>query len=206
MTERELMLTGIGGQGVQLAAQVLARAAVLEDRQVMLFGVYSGMMRGGNSDSTVVFADGPLLAPPLISRTWSAIVMHHKYWEPMRSRLRPDAVVLVNTPVFEAAIDRDHHRVFDVPATERAGEMGAPLTASMIMTGAYLAITGVVGLDQALEAMRRSLPPYRQQHVAANEAALRAGHALADAAGWLDAAPAWTTTTTATTTAAATAS
>ena len=27
MTERELLITGIGGQGVQLAAQVVARAA-----------------------------------------------------------------------------------------------------------------------------------------------------------------------------------
>ena len=52
--EREVLLTGIGGQGVQLAAQVLARAAALEGKGVMLFGVYSGMMRGGNSDSTVV--------------------------------------------------------------------------------------------------------------------------------------------------------
>ncbi|TMK87611.1 MAG: indolepyruvate ferredoxin oxidoreductase subunit beta, partial [Actinobacteria bacterium] len=34
MTERELLLTGIGGQGVQLAAQVIARAAVLEGREV----------------------------------------------------------------------------------------------------------------------------------------------------------------------------
>ena len=28
--EREVLITGIGGQGVQLAAQVLARAATLE--------------------------------------------------------------------------------------------------------------------------------------------------------------------------------
>ena len=62
MTERELLLTGIGGQGVQLAAQVVARAAVLEARQVMLFGVYSGVMRGGNSDATVVVADEPVQA------------------------------------------------------------------------------------------------------------------------------------------------
>jgi len=31
--ERELLITGIGGQGVQLAAQVLARAATLEGRE-----------------------------------------------------------------------------------------------------------------------------------------------------------------------------
>ena len=66
--ERELLITGIGGQGVQLAAQVLARAATLEGREVMYLGLYGGMMRGGNTDSTVVVADAPIIAPPVVSR------------------------------------------------------------------------------------------------------------------------------------------
>ena len=66
--ERELLITGIGGQGVQLAAQVLARAATLEGREVMYLGLYGGMMRGGNTDSTVVVADAPILAPPVVSQ------------------------------------------------------------------------------------------------------------------------------------------
>ena len=65
MTERELLITGIGGQGVQLAAQVIAKAATLEGRDVMFFGIYGGMMRGGNTDSTVVVADSPITAPPV---------------------------------------------------------------------------------------------------------------------------------------------
>ena len=173
--ERELMLTGVGGQGVQLAAQVIARAATLEGRQVMFFGVYSGMMRGGNSDSTVVVSDEAIEAPPIISRTWSAIALHHEFWEPMHAKLRDDAVVLVNSTVFEADVDRDRYRVFDVPVTTMAAELGNPLGASMVMTGAYSAITGLVGIDACVEAMAASVPSYRQQHVQANEDALRAG-------------------------------
>ena len=65
--ERELLLTGIGGQGVQLAAQVLARAAIAEGREVQMFGSYGGMMRGGNTEATVVVADGPIEAPPTVA-------------------------------------------------------------------------------------------------------------------------------------------
>jgi len=43
--ERELLVTGIGGQGVQLATQVLARALTLENRYVMSLGTYGGTMR-----------------------------------------------------------------------------------------------------------------------------------------------------------------
>jgi Pyruvate/2-oxoacid:ferredoxin oxidoreductase gamma subunit len=52
--EREILLTGIGGQGVQLAANVLAHAALDEGRDVQLFGSYGGMMRGGNTDAELV--------------------------------------------------------------------------------------------------------------------------------------------------------
>ena len=128
-------LTGIGGQGVQLAAQVLARAAAVEGRQVMLFGVYSGMMRGGNSDSTIVVADTDIQAPPLISHAWSAIVMHHKFWEPMVAKLRPGAVVLVNSSLFEGDVDREAHQVIDVPVTDIAADLGNSMGASMVMVG-----------------------------------------------------------------------
>ncbi len=71
--ERELLLTGIGGQGVQLAAAVLAQAAVAEGREVQLFGSYGGMMRGGATEATVVVADEPIEAPPTVEPAWSAV-------------------------------------------------------------------------------------------------------------------------------------
>src|SRR5260370_152470 len=128
ITERELLLTGIGGQGVQLAAQVVARAAALEGRNVMLFGVYSGVMRGGNSDATVVVAEGPVQAPPIVSHAWSAVVLHPRYWEPLRARLVPDAVVIVNSSLFEEPVDGDRWQVFNVAATQVATEdLGNPM-------------------------------------------------------------------------------
>lgn len=175
MTERELLLTGIGGQGVQLAAQVVARAATIEGRYVALFGVYGGMMRGGNTDASVVVGDAPLQSPPLVSHAWSAIAMHDEFWGPLARKLRPGALVLVNDATFTTLLDTAAHRVVRVPATEVAAELGNPLGASMVMTGAYAGITGLVTLDGAIAGMRESIPPYRKQHVEANEAALRAG-------------------------------
>jgi Pyruvate/2-oxoacid:ferredoxin oxidoreductase gamma subunit len=185
--ERELILTGVGGQGVQLAAQVLARAAVLEGRYVMLLGTYGGTMRGGNTDSTLVVADEPISAPPIVSRVWSVVAMHHQFWAPARARMRPGSVVVVNHPVFSAEIDRSAHRVFEVPAGEIATRIGSPLSASMVLVAAYSRITGLVGVASLVAGMRESVPPYRRQHVEANEKALRAGFD-AVAAG---AAPAW---------------
>jgi 2-oxoglutarate ferredoxin oxidoreductase subunit gamma len=172
--ERELLITGIGGQGVQLAAQVIARAATLEGREVCFFGIYGGMMRGGSTESTIVVADAPIESPPVVSQTWSAIAMHDEYWEPVERKLRRGGVVLVNDATFTRALPDDMH-VERVPATELAAEAGNPLGGAMVMAGVYSALTRLVGLEALIDAMRASIPPYRQQHIAANEIALRVG-------------------------------
>ena len=186
--ERELVLTGIGGQGVQLAAQVLARAAIAEGRSVQMFGSYGGMMRGGNTEATVVVAEGAIEAPPTVAEAWSAIFMHHDFSEPTRAKLRPGSLVLVNTTVFEGTFDPTEYRVVEVPATDLAVDLGNIMTASMIMLGVYAAVTGIVALASLDAAVTESLPAYRTQHVARNVAAIGAGFAFAPR----DLAPAWT--------------
>lgn len=185
--EREVLFTGVGGQGVQLAAQVLAEAAVREGRHVLRLGTYGGTMRGGNTDVSLVVGDAPIVSPPVVSRAWSAVLMHHAFWEPLRRKLAEGSVIVVNGSLFEGELDRERLRVFSVDATRIAQEAGNALAASLALVGAYAAITGLVGAESLVAAMVDALPPYRRQHAETNERALRAGF-LAAPAG---AAPAW---------------
>jgi Pyruvate/2-oxoacid:ferredoxin oxidoreductase gamma subunit len=163
--EREVLLTGIGGQGIQLAAQVLARAAVAEGREAMLFGSYGGTMRNGPTDSTLVVADAPISAPPIVSRAWSAIAMHPGYWAGIAAVLEPGAVVVVNRSLCEEAIASDRWRVYAVDAARIASECGSSLAGALV---------SLASLAAGLEA---SLPERRRQHRELNERALRAGFA-----------------------------
>ncbi len=186
--EREILFTGVGGQGVQLAAHVLAQAAIREDRHVMLLGTYGGTMRGGNTDVSLVVGDAPIASPPVVSRAWSAVLMHHAFWGPLRRKLADDSVLVVNSSLFEGELDLERLRVFEVEATRIATESGSALAASLALIGAYAAVTALVGVDSLVAAMLEALPPYRRQHAETNEKALRAGFAAAPAG----AAPAWT--------------
>ncbi|MFZ4586117.1 MAG: 2-oxoacid:acceptor oxidoreductase family protein [Acidimicrobiia bacterium] len=178
MSEREVLLTGIGGQGVQLAAQVLARAATIEGRGVSLFGVYGGAMRGMNTDATLVVSTGAVESPPIVSHAWAAIAMHDRYWAPSAPKVNHGGLIMVNDTTFETPLDASAFRVVRVAATTAAQELGNELGASMVMTGAFVTFTGLVSIDAAIAGMRESIPPYRQQHIAANEEALRAGATL----------------------------
>ena len=71
--------------------------------------------------------------------------------------------------------------VVRLPATEVAAEVGNPMGGTMVMAGAYAAITGLVQLDSLVAAMEESIPSYRRQHIESNERALRAGFDTAPA-------------------------
>jgi 2-oxoglutarate ferredoxin oxidoreductase subunit gamma len=57
----------------------------------------------------------------------------------------------------------------------------------MVMLGAFCATTAIVSEEGLIAAMRASIPPYRTQHIEANERALRAGAELLPAGEF----PAW---------------
>jgi 2-oxoglutarate ferredoxin oxidoreductase subunit gamma len=187
VTEREVLFTGVGGQGVQIVSKALAMAAIADGFQVLLLPRYGGGMRGGMTNATLTIGDGELRALPVITSAWSAFVMDPAFFETIRPNLADGAVVVVNSSVFDLAVDVPGARVFGVPAKEMAVAMGNQQSAGFVLLGAYVALTGLVAVESAVAAMKELVPPYRTQHVAANEAAIAAGAGSVRAL----AAPAW---------------
>jgi Pyruvate/2-oxoacid:ferredoxin oxidoreductase gamma subunit len=173
----EVLFTGIGGQGVQLAAKTLGASAILDGRSAMVFGTYGGSMRGGRTDATVVLAEGEVHSPPTVNRAWSALVMHHRYWPDVHARLRPGATVAVDADVFRGDAGPGALLISADTIAERSG---APRAGSMVLLGALAAATGLVTEDALAEAAAHVLPSYRSQLADMNAQALRAGYALAD--------------------------
>ncbi|WP_433220162.1 2-oxoacid:acceptor oxidoreductase family protein [Dactylosporangium sp. CS-047395] len=173
--EREVLVTGIGGQGIQLLAKTLALAATRQGRYAMLAADYGGEMRGGPSKAGVVIGDAPLKALPILPSAWSAIFAHHRHSEGVEDRLRTGALVLANTPLVDPAAFRPDLRVFAVDAMAVAKGVEAPNASGFVLLGAYNALTGMVAPAALVSAMEELLPPYRRQHAAANARAIEAG-------------------------------
>ena len=180
------MLTGIGGQGIQLSAKTLATAAVAEGRHVMLLGHYAGAMRGGQTDASVVLGDEPLRTLPIVQEAWAGIVMHDSYWPSTNERIRPGGVIAVNSSLVHD-VGRPDCTVIEVPANDIAHQIGAPMSAGYVLVSAFAAATSLVSVDAMVTAMRELVPSYRTQHLEANEQAIRAGFDRApspDLAAW----------------------
>ena len=189
--ERAIGMTGIGGQGIQLVAKLLAEAAIREGRQVMMFGIFMGMIRGGSSESTVVLADDEIVSPPIVPEIWGVLAMHPEGLSKLAPKVRPGGVLVRNATMVLQAPAWEGVRDVAVPATDLAKEMGQPLGASMIGLGALAATTRVVELGSLVDALAAVLPPHRQKHVAANRACLERGAAWVATSGTAPADAAW---------------
>jgi 2-oxoglutarate ferredoxin oxidoreductase subunit gamma len=178
--EHELFISGIGGQGIQLMGKVLALGAIAENLFVQLTGEYGGAMRGGSTVASVVIGADRLRALPVVSEGGAALLMHDKFVdESVMPKLRPGSLIVAESSIVDLLPDLDGHHVIPFPGKTIALEIGNAQSTGLVMLAAYCAITGLVGVESLVTAMKQVVPSYRRQHVEANEKALRAGFAAA---------------------------
>jgi Pyruvate/2-oxoacid:ferredoxin oxidoreductase gamma subunit len=183
--ERQVLMSGIGGQGVQLAAQILARAGAAEGRDVQLFGSYGGMMRGGNTEATVVLADDEVQAPPTVDAAWGLVLAHPEHAAGCLARWSGEGPAVLDAAIWGAARP-EGGPVLALDAGRAASEAGHAQAAVLVLLGALARATGLVGPDALQAAAEAAVPPYRDRLRAVNAAALVAGAALVPSG-----APAW---------------
>jgi Pyruvate/2-oxoacid:ferredoxin oxidoreductase gamma subunit len=189
--ERAVVVTGLGGQGVQLLARVLAHAAMREGRRVMAFGMFKGTIRGGSSESTVVVADDEIVAPPIVPSVWGIVALHGEGLPKLAAKVEPGGVLLRNASLVpEPPWPRVH--AIALPVTALAEAMGQVMGAGMIALGGFAAATGLVGLASLEAALGEVLPPHRRQLVDTNRRCLARGADAVAALGEAGAVPAWT--------------
>ena len=172
---RDVILTGIGGQGVQLCAKVLAQAGVADGHHVMLSSYFGGEMRGGRTEATVVVRDAPIVdLPPIVPRLDAVIVLHAAFLGDATPRLIDEPLVVADAwtwPESDATAVRGAG-----PAREIAADLGAPVAAGLVLVGAFAALTGSRRRRRARgRGARISCPAHRAAASRSNLAALAAG-------------------------------
>ena len=170
--EVETIFSGIGGQGLQLIAKALALTALEDGRYVQIASEYGGAMRGGHSMAVVAIGTAPLLALPVVTAADAAVVMHRSFWDGVAPRLRPGALVVVNSSLFADDLPVAGE-VVRLPATDIAASVASPMAAGFVMLGALAATTGIVDILRLQASVEQIVPPYRRQHIEANQRLFR---------------------------------
>ena len=170
----EIRLSGSGGQGIIMAAIVLAEACgVYDGKYACQTQSYGPEARGGTSKSEVVISSRAI-DYPRATKLDLLLAMNQASCDTYFGDLKPDGLLVVDTTFVDQL---PTSRAVTIPFTQMAREdVGKELVANMIALGAVGYLTEVVEL-KSLEAALKARVPKGTDKI--NLKAFRAGVAAA---------------------------
>jgi 2-oxoglutarate ferredoxin oxidoreductase subunit gamma len=175
--ETALIVSGFGGQGLLFAGQVVATAAMLDDREVLWIPSYGPEMRGGAAGCTVIVSDEPV-GSPVVDRLDVLVALTTPSLE-KHGRLLGDGSLLVVDGSLVSVGPRPGIEVVELPFTKLARTAGDDRLVSVVALGAVLARRPVVSEAALRAALERVVGAKHPELLAADIAAFDAGLAAA---------------------------
>lgn len=163
MAQTALTIAGLGGQGSILAGVILGSAAVTYDgRYSVQTQAYSSELRGGFAATWVIVSDEPV-AFPRVTEPDVLVAQAQDSITRFAARLKPGGTLIFDSDMVHE-IPEGIERVFRVPATSVSrNELGAPVTANMVMLGALWRVTDVVGREALQKAIAENVPKGKEE-------------------------------------------
>ena len=172
--QTEVIISGFGGQGTLYAGQVLAYAAMDEDKQVTWIPSYGPEMRGGTANCTVVISDEEI-GSPTVKHPKAVLALNLPSLDKYEDMIAPGGCLVVNESMVNRKPERTDIRVVMLPANEIAREIGNERATNMVMLGALLANTDILPNEALEKALKNHTAQRLQKFVEMNIQALRRG-------------------------------
>ena len=169
--QKELRLSGSGGQGLILAGVILAEAAILDGRRAIQSQSYGPEARGGSSKAEVIISDDEIdfvkvqKCDMLLCLTQAA---YDKYGKEFTKVLIIDENLKVKY--------KEPEKVLRLPILDTASnKLGKPMVANIIALGAINGLLSLVSKESLLEAVLDRVPRGTED---LNKEALESGYGL----------------------------
>ena len=186
--KRDIILAGVGGQGILSIATVIGAAALNEGLYLKQAEVHGMSQRGGDVQSNLRLSSDPIYSD-LISKGGADIIISLEPMEALRylPYLKPEGWIvssskpfmnIPNYPDIEEVLSHiknlPNHVLLDVDTL--AKEAGAPAqAANMVLLGAAIPMLGI-DHDTIIDGVKRIFARKGDTIVASNVAAIEAGY------------------------------
>lgn len=155
--QKELLITGFGGQGIVLAGLILGKAASLGDhRETTLTQSYGPEARGGACSAQVIISDRTIHYP-YVRNPDILVCMSQGGFDKYGALLKGDGILIMDQDLVQPS-DAMGIDAFSIPATRMAEELGRKMMANIVMLGFVTAVTGAVSVESARTAVKGSVP------------------------------------------------
>jgi 2-oxoglutarate ferredoxin oxidoreductase subunit gamma len=149
----ELIIAGVGGQGVLFAGEILAQAGARQYRHISYLPSYGVEKRGGHCECTVVLSDEEI-ASPILDLSQTVLLLNGAKADTYESRVRPGGTMIVEKSGLNFAPKRDDIRFLPVSGLDIAVRIGGAMINNLIMLGVYAKLTPSVAADLIVDQIK----------------------------------------------------
>ncbi len=175
--EKSIIIAGSGGQGVLFLGRLLTYAGMIEGKEVTWFPSYGAEIRGGTANCTAIISD-EMIGSPVISNPDALIVMNRASYDRFSERLKPGGILIYDSSLFGIDGHRDDIKTIAVPASTEAASLKGTKSANMVLTGAFIAVSGVLGINSIYNALDKITPSHRKDFININKELIQKGYNL----------------------------
>jgi 2-oxoglutarate ferredoxin oxidoreductase subunit gamma len=159
----EIRIGGFGGQGVILAAAVIGKAAaIFQGGYATMTQSFGPEARGGSSSAQVILSTEPILYP-YVAQPDVLVVMSQAAYTCFTPQLKPGGILITEQEMVRVDKYPNGVRVYGVPATRLAEELGRKVVLNIVMVGFFGAVTNLLEPDALRKAVADSVPPAMQK-------------------------------------------
>jgi 2-oxoglutarate ferredoxin oxidoreductase subunit gamma len=154
----EIRVAGFGGQGVILSAVVLGKAAsIYENGFATMTQNFGPEARGGACSAQLVISDEPVLYP-YVTHPDIMVIMSQEAYNRFAGELKHGGLLIVEEDLVRVSNLNQDRKVYSIPATRFAEELGKRMVLNSVMVGFFTAVTKLLGADSVRKAVADSVP------------------------------------------------
>ena len=158
MPVTEIRIAGFGGQGVILSAVVIGKAGcIFQDGFSTMTQSFGPEARGGACSAQVILSDQPVLYP-YVTHPDILVVMSQEAYTLFSPQLKDNGILIIEEDLVRIGDHPAGTRVYSVPATRIAEELGKKMVLNIVMVGFFAAVSQVVDPDAMRKAVAASVP------------------------------------------------
>jgi 2-oxoglutarate ferredoxin oxidoreductase subunit gamma len=166
----EVRIAGFGGQGVILSAIILGKAAsIYQNGFATMTQNFGPEARGGACSAQLILSESPVLYP-YVPHPDILVVMSQEAYVRFVPELKDNGMLIVEEDLVRVSEIKEGVRVFAIPATRIAEELGKRMVLNSVMVGFFTAVTQLLEPDAVRKAVADSVPPsFRELNLKAFE-------------------------------------
>lgn len=159
MRVTEIRIAGFGGQGVILSAVVLGKAAsIYENGFATMTQNFGPEARGGACSAQLVVSDSPVLYP-YVTHPDIMVIMSQEAYNRFAPELKPGGMLIIEEDLVRVSNMNRDKKVYSIPATRLAEELGKRMVLNSVMVGFFTAVTKLLSPEAVRKAVADSVPP-----------------------------------------------